>query len=125
MGETILIGRGREMSEVPREEWERELAQAPERVAVRLEFMSHHHHRVRYYVVRELPATGGPIPAEQISRELGLPLQRVREIIGDLERHLFFLVTRDEGAVSWAFPVTTADTGHHLVFGTGERLDAA
>ena len=125
MSDTLLIGRGHEISEMPREVWERELSQAPEGVSERLKFMSHEHHQVRNLVVKELPGAGGPIPAENIAGRLSLPLARVAEILDDLEHHLFFLVRNDAGAVSWAFPVTAENTGHHLGFSTGERLDAA
>jgi hypothetical protein len=125
MSDTLLIGRGGEISEMPQKEWEQELSQAPAHVRERLGFMSAEHHLLRNLVVRELPGAGGPLPAEFIWRRLGLPQSRVAEILDDLEHHLFFLVRNDAGAVSWAFPVTADNTGHHLVFSTGERLDAA
>jgi hypothetical protein len=45
--------------------------------------------------------------------------------VEELERNLFFLDRAGGEEVSWAFPVTADDTGHRLVFSTGERLDAA
>ena len=125
MSGEILIGRGEHMTKVPREIWEKGLAGAPERIAARLGFMTEAHHLVRNFVVRELPRIAESIPPECLSRDLKLPLDRVTTILRELERNLFFLVCDDQGAVSWAFPVTVDSTGHRLTFSTGERLDAA
>jgi len=125
MADTILIGRGTTISAIPRSEWEHELSAAPEAIARRLEFMSEDHYRVRNFVVRELPRLGRAIPLTEISGALRLNSDRTKAIVEDLEKHLFFLVRGNGEEVSWAFPVTVDETGHHLVFGTGERLDAA
>ncbi len=102
-----------------------ELDSAPEHIARRLDFMSHDHHLVRNYVVREIPRKGRPISPAEISTALDLPPERTTSIVEDLEKNLFFLVRGDGVEISWAFPVTAEETGHHLVFSTGERLDAA
>jgi len=87
--------------------------------------MSEEHHLVRYSVVRELSRTGAPLQPEFISQELRLPLAQINAILDDLERNLFFLVRNEQGAVSWAYPVTVDQTPHELTFSTGERLYAA
>lgn len=125
MTETILIGRGDSIQEIPRADWEREVRAAPEAIRSRLAFMSAEHHRVRNFAVRELPRRGKPISLHDVSRELGIPRARVSSIVDELERNLFFLVRTDGEEISWAFPVTAEETGHRLVFSTGERLDAA
>jgi len=125
MSETVLLGRGRQMLQIPRATWEQHLSQVPEHSQARLGFMSEDHHRVRYFVVRELPRVGAPIQPQLISGELELPIDRVTAILDDLERNLFFLVRNDQGAVSWAYPVTTDETPHHLAFSSGEQLYAA
>ena len=125
MGETILLGRERHISQMPRVQWEQELAQAPEHIQTRLGFMSREHHQVRYFVVKELPNRGEPIDPEFISESLQLPLVRVNAILDELEQNLFFLVRNEQGAVSWAFPVTAEPTPHRLTFSTGEQLYGA
>jgi hypothetical protein len=125
MTDTILIGRGKTFDHIPRTEWEQELKSAPEEIAKRLAFMQADHHLVRNFVVRELPRRSRPISLAAISDALGISPERTATIVGDLERHLFFLVRAGGEEVSWAFPVTVDDTGHRLVFSTGERLDAA
>jgi hypothetical protein len=125
MADTVLIGRGDTINSIPLRDWEEELKAAPEHIARRLEFMSPDHHSVRSFVVRELPKLGRPIPVADISHALQLNRGRTESIVEDLEQNLFFLVRGDGAEVSWAFPVTAEGTGHHLVFSTGERLDAA
>ena len=125
MADTVLIGRGDSIISIPQSDWEYEVSSAPEFISRRLEFMSHEHHLVRNFVVRELPRLGRPVPVPDISQALDLSPERTTSIVDDLEKNLFFLVRNDNAEVSWAFPVTAEETGHHLVFSTGERLDAA
>lgn len=125
MTDTVLIGRGDTISSLPQADWERELSSAPEQISQRLTFMSNEHHLVRNFVVRELPRLGKPIALRAISDALRISGARTSAIVEELERNLFFLVRRGGEEVSWAFPVTAEKTGHHLVFSTGERLDAA
>jgi hypothetical protein len=87
--------------------------------------MTEAHHRIRYFVVQELPIKGEPIPPEYIAQRLALPLAQVKAILDELEQNLFFLVRNEQGAVSWAYPVTVEPTTHHLTYSTGERGYAA
>lgn len=125
MTEMLLMGQGRDIIDFPRPVWESHLAKAPEHGQTRLSFMTEDHHRVRYFVVRELPKIGQAIQPEFIARQLDLPLAQVNIILDELERHLFFLVRNEQGAVSWAFPVTVDQTPHHLTFSSGEQIYAA
>ena len=125
MNDTILVAKGSQFFEMPQKKWKEELALAPQQFKARLAFMTEDHHRVRYFVVRELPRFGQPIPPEAIAQGLLLPLKQVLSILDELEQNLFFLVRNEQGAVEWAFPVTAASTPHHLSYSTGERLDAA
>jgi len=110
---------------MPRIQWEEQLSNAPAGMKTRLSFMTRLHHLVRYFVVRTLPRFGRPIPPELIAAKLGLPLARVNAILAELEERLFFLVRDERGRVSWAYPVTAAETPHRLLFSTGEQIYAA
>jgi len=68
---------------------------------------------------------GRPIPPDLIAEKLMLRLPRVNAILRELEEKLFFLVRDEHGQVSWAYPVTTDKTPHHLSIDTGERIYAA
>ncbi len=125
MPEHILVKRGRQINEVPRITWEQQLAHVADPGKGPLAFMSSDHHRVRNFVVREMPRIGRPIPPARIAEELRLPPARVQTILDELESHLFFLVRNAEGEVEWAYPVTMANTPHRLTFSSGERLNAA
>jgi len=125
MTKNILLGRGSQILEVPRTEWEKHLADAPQHTQARLSFMSEAHHAVRNFVVRELPRQGKALPPKFIAGELGLPLDQTQAILDDLENNLFFLVRNEVRAVVWAYPVTVDRTPHALTFSTGEQLYAA
>ena len=125
MKEYVLSSAGHRFTEIPREIWEQHLEQAPRDISKTLSFMTKAHHLIRYFVVRELPRIGKPIPPVLISDELNIPLSKTIEILDDLEKNLFFLVRNEQGEISWAFPVTADKTPHQLTFSTGERLNAA
>lgn len=125
MSEAILIGRGRQLSSIPRGQWEEQLSKVPQSMKTRLSFMTRQHHLVRYFVVRSLPRIGRPIPPELIAAKLMIPVPRVNAILAELEEKLFFLVRDERGHVSWAYPVTVDETPERLSFSTGERIYAA
>jgi hypothetical protein len=125
MGNRPLLGLGRTMIPIPRFLWRRRVAREVPAIKGRLAFMSGDHHRVRDFVVRELPRIGEPLAPERIAKELSLPVTRIQEILDDLERRLVFLFRNDDGAVTWAYPVTADPTPHHAAFSAGERFDAA
>jgi hypothetical protein len=87
--------------------------------------MSPDHHRVRYFVVRELPVAGHALDPEYISESLRISQKRTVQILEELEDGLTFLVRNRSGAVSWAFPVTVEPTPHRIRFNSGEQIYAA
>ena len=125
MEEKILLGRDREILETPEAAWKHELAQIPQHGQARLNFMTDAHHQIRYFVVKEMVTRQKPIEPELISEKLGISLDRVNTLLGELERKLFFLVRNERGAVAWSYPITVETTPHKLSFSSGERLYAA
>jgi len=90
-----------------------------------LGFMTADHHHVRNFVVTELPWAAAPLSPELIAGRLKLPVERVVELLDDLEKHMTFLFRNPQGAVEWAYPVTVAHTPHKVTFSSGEKLYAA
>lgn len=125
MNDKVLLGRDQQIVEIPRSLWEQHLSQIPLHSQDRLNFMTDAHHRIRYFVVKEMVSRQKPIEPEVISEKLKMPLKRVNFILEELERKLFFLVRNEQGAVAWAYPVTVETTPHRLVFSSGERLYGA
>ena len=126
MKDTMLIGKGENLLEVPAEVWRKHLASPQHHTVAMLSFMTGDHHLVRNFVVRELPRNHGkPLSPEDISQGIYLPLSRVTTILADLHKNLFFLVRTNTGEVSWAFPVTSDRTPHRLYFSSGEQTFAA
>ena len=124
MNNAVLLGVWRMMISVPPALWQSQLAKETQGEAD-LAFMTADHHRVRDFVVREMPRVGKPLPPELIAAELGLPLERVGSILEELERNMTFLFRNPAGAVTWAYPVTVDQTPHQVTFSSGEKLYAA
>ncbi len=120
-----LLGLNRFMISIPRLLWERQVVGKARAAEVRLGFMSEDHHRVRDFVVREIPAAGGPLSPELIAERLSLSAERTNSILDELEKRLIFLFRNDAGAVAWAYPVTADPTPHEALLSTGERVHAA
>lgn len=125
MSAAIFVGQGHQITQIPRAQWEAHLSHIPQRGHERLRFMSEEHHRVRNFVVKDLPRAAKPLAPEYISQCLHLPSARVNVILDELEKHLVFLARNDAGAVAWAYPVTVEKTPHELTFKSGERLYGA
>jgi hypothetical protein len=120
MKNNMLLGVSRYMLPLPRFVWQRRV-----RSDANLDFMSADHHRVRDFVVTEIPKAGKPLSPECIAQALNLTPNRLGVILDDLEKHMTFLFRNPQGEVEWAYPVTAACTPHHIAFSTGERIDAA
>ena len=120
MDDNLLLGLGRFTLPIPRMIWQRLV-----KGGAHLDFMSPEHHRVRNFVVTELPRAAKPLSPEYIGQKLNLPRPRVVDILDDLERHMTFLFRNPQGAVNWAYPVTVDRTPHRVTFSTGEQIYAA
>jgi hypothetical protein len=125
MKNKIFLGLWRFMLPVPEEALHRHAREGKEEDASDLVFMTPDHHRVRNFVVSELPKAGAPLPPELIAARLDLPVEGVVAILDDLEKHMTFLFRNPQGAVEWAYPVTVAHTPHKVTFSSGEKLYAA
>lgn len=125
MDSKLLLGLWRAMIPVPRALWQPMIIQEVRKTEKRLGFMTAEHRTVHHFVVRELPRVGGPVSPEFVAQGVGLPVERVNVILGELEAHMTFLFRNEEGAVSWAYPVTADETPHRVTFGSGEQVSAA
>src|SRR5919108_560544 len=120
----VVFGSGQELHAIPESSFREAVRGLPTRMGKRRAFMTDRHVRVREYVVREMRENLEPTPA-RISTALDLPVSVVNDLLADLERNLFFLVRDENGAVTWAFPVTIEPTRHQLRFSQGERIYGA
>ncbi len=120
MTDAMLLGLGRFMIPIPSKLWRRALRDRARKARASLAFMSEDHHRVRDFVVLELPRVGAPLPPARIAEALDLGVSRVVSILDELEKHLTFLFRNERGEVSWAYPVTVDETPHHAHFSSGE-----
>ena len=124
MDKNLLFGIWRYLLPVPPVIWRRQVG-GPQEIGPDLAFMSADHHRVRDFVVLELPRAGQPLSPQSLALGLELPLERVQTILNELERHKTFLFRNPQGEVAWAYPVTVEVTPHQVAFNSGERVYAA
>ena len=125
MNKGLLLGIWRFLLRIPRPIWQQEVARSAKAAENALAFMTPDHHRIRDFVVREMPRIAKPIPPETIATNLNMEESQVVSILVELEKNLTFLYRNDQGAVVWAYPVTVEPTPHCLTFSTGEQIYAA
>ena len=125
MNKSLLLGLGRYLVRIPRLLWQREVVKSARTAKKSLAFMTPEHHKVRDFVVREMPRIAQPISPQLIAQNLSLKLEQVIAILDELEKNLTFLFRNDEGSVIWAYPVTVESTPHQVRFSSGEVIYAA
>lgn len=125
MNQNLLIGIWRISFAAPKRLWQGQITENARQAAAGLGFMTPDHQRVRDFVTLEIPRTARPVPPERISRELRLPLERVKAILDELERRMTFIYRNPQGEVTWAYPVTTEPTPHRITLSSGEQFYAA
>ena len=121
----LLLGLWRAVIPLPRALWQGAVLQEVRKAERRLGFLTPEHRTIHHFVVRELPRVGRPLGPEFVAQEVGLSVDRVNGILGELEAHKTFLFRNEQGAVVWAYPVTVDETPHRVTFSTGEQINAA
>ena len=116
---------GNFMIPLPRMIWQRAVAREGRAARAHLRFMTDDHHRVRNFVVEELPRAGAPLAPELVAERLELPVDSVVRILEKLERKMTFLFRNPAGAVEWAYPITVADTPFRYLLDSGETMTPA
>ncbi len=102
------------MIPVPPVLWQNILKVSAWKMKSELRFMSEEHHRVRNFLVQELANVGSPLTPAHISTSLNLSVDQVATILDELEQKMMFLVRNEQGAVTWAYPVTVEQTAHQV-----------
>ena len=125
MKKSILLGVGRLMIPIPNFLWRRLIVQNARKTTTGLDFMTADHHKVRDFVVQQLPKAGGPLSPQEIAASLDMPVEDVQPILEELEQRMTFLYRNAAGAVTWAYPVTADETPHQVTFEGGEQIFAA
>ena len=123
--ETVLLGFKRHMLPIPQAILRRAMKAGANKTHRILGGLDEEQRRVHHFVVRDLPRLAEPMPPEHIAAAREVDLDRVIEIVDELERRLIFLFRSGGRDVVWAYPVTVAETPHCMAFSSGERLNAA
>ena len=124
MFERVLLGVGRRMVPVP--EWLfRPMVQRDAKKLSKRPALDPDQRRVQHFAVREIPRRRETIAPEVFATNLDLSLEQVSLILDELERRMTFLCRRGGKDVTWAYPVTAAETPHQVRIGGGAVFSAA
>jgi len=124
MFERVLLGVGRRMVPVP--EWLfRPMVQRDAKKLSKRPALDPDQRRVQHFAVREIPRRREAIAPEVFATNLDLSLEQVSLILDELERRMTFLCRRGGKDVTWAYPVTAAETPHQVRIGGGAVFSAA
>ena len=125
MKKRLMVGLWQFILKVPPFLWQKRILASERRFQKELAFMTEEHREVHHFVVRELPGHAKPMTPGFVAEELGMQIERVKSILGDLDEHMTFICRDRQGQVVWAYPVTVEETPHHVTFDTGEQVYAA
>ena len=80
---------------------------------------------IHHWVVKELPRRQTPITVQEIATQFKEKVDTVAGIVDELEAEKTFLHRHNSEGINWAYPVTLAQTPHHVTFSSGETVYAA
>src|SRR5210317_461747 len=72
--------------------------------------LSEDERRVHHFIVMKMAVVNDPITAELVAYELGMPNDRVFEIIDKLENLKTFIFRSDGIGINWAYPLSLENT---------------
>ena len=125
MKDNIYLGLGGLLIPIPGFIWRRMVAKNASDAGKDLEFMSADHHKVRDFVVKQIPKVDEPISNATIAVSLDMRVEEVESIIDELERGMTFLYRGRPEGVTWAYTVTVDSTPHRVTFDSGDKTFAA
>jgi len=125
MKDNIYLGMGGLFIPIPSFIWRRLVAKTASDAEDNLNFMSADHHKVRDFVVTQIPQVDGPISVGTIAENLDMRVEDAKRIIDELERGMTFLYRSRPEGVTWAYPVTVDSTPHRVTFNSGVQTFAA
>ena len=121
----MLMGIGRFMIPIPRVIASKGLEKGASGARAKTDLLSPEERKIHYFIVDRMAETKTPLTAEQVGKELDLPVDRVEAIIDKLEELKTYLYRSDGKGIDWAYPLSLEDTGHRMTDSTGERFFAA
>ena len=119
------VGLRRHMLKLPSAVGTRRVASVVRQTEEVMAELSDDHRRLHRLLVTELPRAGAPLLPEAVAERLDLPPSTVSEMFDDLGARKALIARDDQGAVTWAYPITVEHTRHRITFRSGERLYAA
>lgn len=116
----VKIRVGRHLVPIPGFALRRIVDGEAKRMSRTIAFMGPDHHAVRNFSVCEVARTGAPVTAEHIAGAVDLSVNRVVELLEELERKMVFVSRNTNKAVTWAYPVTADVTNHRIEYASAK-----
>ena len=121
----MLMGIGKFMIPIPRVISSKGLEKGVSRARAKADLLSPEERTIHHFIVNRMTKTKIPLTAEQVGKELDLPVDRVEATIDKLEVLKTFIYRSDGKGINWAYPLSLENTGHKITASTGERFFAA
>ena len=121
----LIVGIGSFMFPIPRFFSKKGLGKGVCSAKKKTTLLSDQEQRVHYYIVEQMAVAREPIQTISVSTALGIPVEKIVQMIDKLEGLKTFLFRSDGKTVDWAYPLSLQNTGHELISLKGERLFAA
>ena len=106
----MLMGIGRFMIPIPRGIASRGLGKGTAGARAKADLLSPEERKIHYFIVNRMAGAKTPLTAEQVAKELELPVDRVEATIDKLEDLKTYLYRSDGKGINWAYPLSLEDT---------------
>ena len=87
--------------------------------------LSNEEREVHHFIVKKMAGAKAPITVEQIAGDMGMPDDRVIEIVNKLENLKTFIYRSDGNGIDWAYPISLENTDFRMTASSGEQFFAA
>jgi hypothetical protein len=121
----MLMGIGKFMVPIPRMIASKGLEKGASGARAKAALLSPEERKIHHFIVSRMTEIKSPLNAEQVGKELDLPIDRVETTIDKLEELKTFLYRSDGKGINWAYPLALEDTGHQMTDATGKQFFAA
>ena len=121
----MLMGIGKFMVPIPQVIASKGLEKGVSGARAKADLLSPEERKIHHFIVSRMTETKTPLTAEQVGKELDVPIDRVETTINKLEELKTFLYRSDGKGINWAYPLSLEDTGHQMTDSMGKQFFAA
>jgi len=120
----VLLGFFRWILPVPAGCWDKKFDGMLQQLKEKDKFMTGEHRTLYGFAIMRLVETVKSLTSEEAAQKLNLPLERVNQLLDELEKRAGVITRHADGAIVSAGPVTLDKTSQRLVLSLGEEIQA-